>query len=132
MHFLDNLRTITQEGSTETRQMTGFFIYFFCSNFLQYLFLYLKIVKIHFLVVPPLVYSGLQHTSIPVCRGVHIHYFKINNPTLRCPVFSENYLNPLVRINKIVHKYTANYLPIIIILWTSKDFISPESFLNLP
>ena len=32
MHFLDNLRTITQEGSTETRQMTPFFTYFFCSN----------------------------------------------------------------------------------------------------
>ena len=32
MHFLDNLRTITQEGSTETRQMAPFFIYFFCSN----------------------------------------------------------------------------------------------------
>ena len=25
MHFLDNLRTINQEGSTETRQMTPFF-----------------------------------------------------------------------------------------------------------
>ena len=26
MHFLDNLRTITQEGSTETRKMTQFFL----------------------------------------------------------------------------------------------------------
>ena len=29
MHFLDNLRTITQEGSTETRQMTPFFYLLF-------------------------------------------------------------------------------------------------------
>ena len=29
--FLDNLRTITQEWSMETRKMTPFFIYFFCS-----------------------------------------------------------------------------------------------------
>ena len=31
---------------------------------------------------------------IPVCRGVYIHYFKINPPTFCCPLFSENYLNP--------------------------------------
>ena len=30
--FLDNLRTITQEGNMETRPMTPFFIYFFHSN----------------------------------------------------------------------------------------------------
>ena len=104
--------------------------------------------------VPPLVYSGLQITSIlnktyrfgqPIiffqkvetlrllkihnmfcpqgepkkkvsanglilmCRGAHIHYFKINPPTFCCPLFSENYLNPQVRINKIVNKHTANY-----------------------
>ena len=29
MHFLDNLRTITQEGNTETRQMTPFFYLLF-------------------------------------------------------------------------------------------------------
>ena len=29
--FLDNLRTIAQEGNMETRQMTPFFIYFFCA-----------------------------------------------------------------------------------------------------
>ena len=52
MLFLDNLRTWTQEESMETRQMTPFFIYFFCSNCLQYSFLYLKMVKIHFLVAP--------------------------------------------------------------------------------
>ena len=34
MHFLDKLRTITQEGSTEIRQMTPFFIYFFSSIFI--------------------------------------------------------------------------------------------------
>ena len=53
LHFLDNLRPITQEGSTETRQMTPFFIYFFCSNWLKYSFSYLTMVKFHFLVVPP-------------------------------------------------------------------------------
>ena len=32
MHFLDNLKTITQEESMETRQMTPFFIYFLRSD----------------------------------------------------------------------------------------------------
>ena len=41
-----------------------FFIYFFRSNCLKYLFLNLKIFKIHFRVVPHLVHSGLQNTSI--------------------------------------------------------------------
>ena len=45
----------------ETRQMTSFFIYFFHSYCLQRLFLYLKLVKIHFHVVPPppLIHSRL-------------------------------------------------------------------------
>ena len=64
---------------------------------------------------------------LPVCGGVYIHYFKINSPTFCYPLFSENYLNPWVRINKIVNKCQ---LPIIIFLWTRKGFISPESFLN--
>ena len=49
-------------------------------------------------------YNGL----IPVYRGVYIHYFKISPPTFCCPHFSENYLNPQVRINKIVNKHTAD------------------------
>ena len=61
MHFLDKLRTITQEGSTETRQMTPIFSSTFSALTVCniYSFLYLKMVKSHFLVVPPLVYSGL-------------------------------------------------------------------------
>ena len=31
---------------------------------------------------------------IPVCRGVYIHYFKINPSTFCCPLFSESYLKP--------------------------------------
>ena len=57
--FLDNLRTVTQEGNIETRQIPPFF----CSLFPLQLFitfiLYLKTVKIHLHVVPPLVHSSL-------------------------------------------------------------------------
>ena len=45
---------------------------------------------------------------IPMHRGVYIHYFKINLPILCCPLFSENYLNPQVRINKMVSKHTLD------------------------
>ena len=82
----------------------------------------------------------LAHGLIPVCRGVYIHYFKINPPILCCSLFSENYLNPQVRINKMVNKHTVNYHPSpsqlisrihpLIFPWTPKGFISPESFLN--
>ena len=57
-----------------------------------------------------------------------------------CPLFSENYLNPQARINKMVNKHTNDYHPITsqlisriqtpIFLWTPKGFISSESFLN--
>ena len=62
MHFLDNLRTITQKRNMETRQMTPFFfIYYFRSNGSQYYsFLNLKILRIHFHVVPT--------CSILVCK----------------------------------------------------------------
>ena len=42
-------------------------------------------------------------------RGVYILYFKMNPPTFCFPLFSENYLNPWVRINKIVNKHTVDY-----------------------
>ena len=58
-----------------------------------------------------------------------------------CSLFSENYLNPRARINKIVNKHTVDYHPspsqlisrirTLIFLWTPKGFISPESFLNI-
>ena len=75
-----------------------------------------------------------------MCRGVYIHYFKINPPIFCCPLFSKNYLNPQARINKMVNKHTVDYHPspsqlisrihTLIFLWTPKGFISPESFLN--
>ena len=68
-----------------------------------------------------------------------IHYFKINSPIFCCPLFSENYHNPQVRINKIINKHTVDYHPSpsqlisriqpLIFLWTPKWFISPEPFL---
>ena len=73
-------------------------------------------------------------------RWISIHYFKINPPLFYCPLFSENYLNPQVRINKMVNKHTVDYHPsysqlisrihFLIFLRTPKGFISPESFLN--
>ena len=96
--FLDNLRTITHEGSMETRQITPF-------SHLLFLF----------------------------------YYFKIS-PPFSAVLFSEKYLNPQARINKMVNKYTVDYHPCLsqsistihtlIFLWTPKGFISPESFLN--
>ena len=75
-----------------------------------------------------------------MCRGTHISYFKINSPIFCCHLVSENYLNPQVRINKMVNKYTVDYNPSpsqltpsihhLIFLWTIKGFISPESLLN--
>ena len=57
-----------------------------------------------------------------------------------CPLFSENYLNPQARINKIVNKHAVDYHPspsqliskihTLIFLWKPKGFISPESSLN--
>ena len=80
------------------------------------------------------------HAVIPMCRGAYIHYFKINLPIFCCRLFSENYLNPQVRINKMVNKHTVNYHPSpsqlisrinpLIFLWTPNGFISQESFLR--
>ena len=67
------------------------------------------------------------------------YYFKIS-PPFSAVLFSEKYLNPQARINKMVNKYTVDYHPCLsqsistihtlIFLWTPKGFISPESFLN--
>ena len=74
-----------------------------------------------------------------MCRGVYIHYFKINFPVFCCTLFSEYYLNPQVRINKMPNKHTINYHSSpsqlisrthpLIFLWTPKGFISHEYFL---
>ena len=71
-----------------------------------------------------------------MCRSAYIPYFIINAPIFCRPLFSENYLNPQVRINK----HTVGYHPSssqltsrihpLILLWTPKGFIFPESFLN--
>ena len=57
MHFLDNLRTITQEGNMETRQMT----LFFSSNFsaLTFCNIHFFLENIHFNVVFSFVHFGL-------------------------------------------------------------------------
>ena len=60
---------------------------------------------------------------IPVRRGVYIHYF--NPPTFGCPLFSANYPNPYVRVNKIVNKCTADYR-----LSYFYGLLRVESFLN--
>ena len=74
-------------------------------------------------------------------RGAYIPYFIISPPIFCCALFSENHLNPQVRINKMVNKHTVDYHPIpsqlisriypLIFLWTRKGFMSPESFLNI-
>ena len=79
------------------------------------------------------------HVLIPVCRSVY-HYFEINPCNFCCLLFSEDYLNPHVRINKMVSKHTVDYHPSaaqlisrihhLIFLWIPKGFISPESLLN--
>ena len=47
---------------------------------------------------------------IPVWRSAYIPYFKISASILWCPLFSENYLNPQVRVNKMVNKHTIDIL----------------------
>ena len=50
MHFLDNWKPIAHNIFSST---------YFCSNCFYHLFLHLRMVKIYFHVVPPLVHSGL-------------------------------------------------------------------------
>ena len=57
MHFLANLRIITQEGNMETWQMTSFFSSTFCIHF--WFWKYWN----SFSSDPPLLYYGLQNTS---------------------------------------------------------------------
>ena len=66
--------------------------------------------------------------------------FQNQCPIFCCPLFSENYLNPQVRIKKMVNEHTVDYHPSpsqlisrihpLIFLWTPKGHISLESFLN--
>ena len=66
-----------------------FFTYFLSSNCLRYSFLYLKIIKIHFYEVPPLVHSGLQITWILVVKAVRSEFCPIRGahaPSLFFPI----------------------------------------------
>ena len=51
--------------------------------------------------------SSWTNTSVQRC--LLYHYFKINPPIFCCPLFSENYLNSQVRINKMINKHTVDY-----------------------
>ena len=74
------------------------------------------------------------------CTEVSISTISKSIPIFCCPLFSENYLNPQVKISKMVNKHTVNYHPSpsqlisrihpLVFLWTPKGFMSPELFLN--
>ena len=76
--------------------------------------------------------------EVKMCRGFYIPYFKINVPSFCWPLFFEEYLNPQVRINKMVNEHTVDYQPSpseltsrihpFIFLKAHKGFISPEYF----
>ena len=82
-------------------------------------------------------------TSVQVCRGAYIPYFKINSPIFCCPQVFEGYLNHQVGMNTN-DKRTCCRLPphhptpleltsrihTLMLLWTPKRFICPECFLN--
>ena len=77
---------------------------------------------------------NFPHHTIQVCKGASISYFRISIPLFCCPLFFEEYLNPRVRINKIVNKHSVDYHPNpseltsriypLIFLQTSQGFIS--------
>ena len=87
--------------------------------------------------------SGRKHgnqTNDPIFSSTFSALLSQNHsPIFCCPLFSENYLKLQARINKMVNKHTVDYHPspsqliskihTLIILWTPKGFISPESFL---
>ena len=82
-------------------------------------------------------FSSTSNTSLQRCLYL---LFRNQCPHFLPSLFSENYLNPHVKINKMVNKHTVGYHPSssqltsrihpLIFLWTPKGFISPESFLN--
>ena len=82
--------------------------------------------------------SSWTNTSVQRCL---YHLFQNQSPIFCCPLFSENYLDLQVRINKMVSKHTVDYHPspsqlisridTLKFLWTPKGFTSPESLLNV-
>ena len=85
-YFFGNLRTITQEGKMETWQMKPFLFYLL---FPAYSFLHLKIVKIHFYVVLPLVHSKYLNfgQNLPIWTATAHHTFleSINSEVIKNP-----------------------------------------------
>ena len=69
MDFFGQLKD-HNSGKKNGNQANGpiFFIYFFCSKCSLHSFLYLKIAKIYFDVILPLVHSGLQNTLF-LCKS---------------------------------------------------------------
>ena len=65
---------------------------------------------------------------------------KSTPPIFCCPLLFEEYLNPQIRINKMVQEHTVDFHPcpsklilrihLLIFLSIHKEFISPEYFLN--
>ena len=50
----------------------------------------------------------------PKCKcaaGALAPYFKINAPSFCCHLFLKQYLNPRVRIDKLINRHSANYYP---------------------
>ena len=72
--------------------------------------------------------------------GTLIPYFKMNKSLFYLSFFSKEFLNPQVKINKIIKKYSVDYRPFLagltsrihslIFLQSFSDFISPEYLLN--
>ena len=49
-------------------------------------------------------------TPLQVCRGASFPYFNINAPFFCCPIFSEEYLQSQVGINKMINKLSITTL----------------------
>ena len=84
-------------------------------------------------------FSSTSNTNVQ--RYLYLYpLFQNQSSHFLLPIFSENYLNAQVRINKMVNKHTVDYHPHpsqliswihpLIFLWSPKGFISPKPFLN--
>ena len=67
------------------------------------------------------------HLAVQVYRGTLIPNLKINVPFLCYPFFFK-YINPAIRINKIVKKHTANYHPGLSVYETCNPTMVGENF----
>ena len=83
---------------------------------------------------------NFSSTSITSVQRYLCPLFQNQCPIHCCSLFSENYLNSRVRINKMVNEHTVDYHPSpsqltsrihpFIFIWTPKRFVFPESFLK--